>query len=275
MTFTHRDPERGIVSAVTAEAKGVDVAEQVGIGRVVARAETWAKGRPGTAGSSYVRQFQDVWFMDGDERRIVCGTTCDPRQVEQAFTTVLSSRVQVTFPSYDTERAEGTDGGFEALVVRDPFERANDTAVNDETDVRLEVPAIEITLVADGRVRSRIVTSLAAVSAESHYGIFRLGDALPATSAGQRALGAPSSGARPPAPPPAAPAIDDEAPPRPLPYPEGGGATQLVRKVFEGLKFLLASPAHMAKAAALWTILAAPLFLIMRRRSLDTLTEGG
>jgi hypothetical protein len=270
-SYAVRDPQRGIVSVATAEVTDLDLGGLAGIGRVTARAETWAAGRPGTAGSRFVRAFEDAWVTTDGERRMICDAQCDPRTLQAALGRALGPRVQITFPAPDEARAKGTPGGFEALVVRDAFEQTNDIAVNDEVDVRLEVPAMEITVVADGRIRSRVVASLAAVSAESHYGVFRLAQGSPAGPA-RPALGAPVAApvlAAKPSPPPEAQVIEQ------VTIEPGGLMGKLVRKVFDGLRWFFASPANALRAMAMWTLLAAPLFLLTRRRALDSVGPGG
>jgi hypothetical protein len=262
-SYAVRDAHRGVVTVTEAEVFGLDVAGRAGIGRVAARAETWATGRSRAAngvgaGSSYARTFEDVWFTGADgSRQVLCAAGCDAADVRAAFNRALGLRARIDLPVPDPQRAAGSPGGYEALVVRNPFERASDAVLNDEPDARrLEVPALVLTLFADGRVQSRVVVSLAAVAAESHYGIFLLS---PGTGESP-----PSGGILPPPPRvPLPPSFTDEGP-RPLPGPVTGS---LPKRIIDGLRLTFASPARAARALGVWLLLAAPLILLIRRRA--------
>lgn len=258
-----RDPKRGIVSVVEAEMLGVDLGGQAGIGRVLSRAETWATGRPKAAngvgaGGTFTRTFQDVWVTDPDGvRRSVCGATCDPAQVRDAVNRALGLRARIDLPEPEPARMKGTPGGFEALIVRDPFERANEASVNEEADARrLEVPAMVVTVFADGRVPSRVVISLAGVSAESHYGIFLLsqGGSFRPPGGGASSGGGDGSGSVSP-PPPAGGSLP----------PVIGGVQRFLKRTFDGIRFALASPGRAVRVFGMLGLLAAPLVLWRRR----------
>jgi hypothetical protein len=262
-SYAVRDARRGVVTVSEAEVFGFDVAARAGIGRVAARAETWATGRSRAAngvgaGSTYTRTFEDVWVTAADgTKQVVCATGCDADDVRSAFNRALGIRARIDLPAPEPHRAAGTPGGYEALVVRDPFERSSESVLNDEPDPRrLEVPAIVLTLFADGRVQSRVVASLAAVAAESHYGIFLL-------SQGTGEI--PPHGNLPPLPPsPVSPPSFSGEGPRPV-VPSVTGSVP--KRILDGLRLTFASPARAARAAGLWLLLAAPLILLIRRRA--------
>lgn len=262
-TALTRDAKRGIVSVAEAEVFGVDLGGRAGIGRLITHAETWATGRPKSsnrigAGSMFSSTFEDVWVADdGGGRTTVCGKTCDPDAVASALNRALGLRARVEVPRPEPTRAKGTDGGFEALIVRDPFERANESSVNEEVDDRrLEVPGLIVTVFADGRVPSRVVISLAAVAAESHYGIYLLSQGV-------------SFRPRPSLPPEVVYGPDGEPIPSVAPPTRGPGIPSFVKKTYRGLKVILASPVAALRLAGIWMILGGPIALMRRRRVAD------
>jgi hypothetical protein len=254
---TRRDPIKGIDSEARAEASDVQIGDQVLIGRVTSIARTWAHGRPGTAGADYQRLIEDVKVRQPDgSMQQVCTSPCRPALVADAVNRAPASRVRVDFPAADAARVHGTAGGYEALVVRDFNEQINNRVVNDEPDIRLEVPAVEVTLMDDSRVRSRVVVALAATSAESHYGIYLL-----ATPGGAGGASAPRLGHAPA--PLVLGATGDLLAPLP-PASDPAGAVR--RRVTDGLRFIVSTPGAAARSFGLWAFLVAPLVLAARRR---------
>jgi hypothetical protein len=256
---TVRDRVRGIVSIAEAETRDVLLeipgVVTVDIGRVYARAETFAHGRHGTAGSTpFRREISDIVVRTAAGTQQVCSGPCTIPTLATTLNRVLGTRMHVGFPSEDAVRAKGSPGGYEALVVRDPFEQVNDQFVNLQgDDAGLEVPGMELTVFADGRVSSRVVLYLAAVSAESHYGIYRLPSELPPVALPRGGL----PGVHPPpivTPPPSG---------GPIPGPLG----ELIRRTIRSVRFFIASPGQAARAFLFWGFLASPLLLIRRRRT--------
>lgn len=257
-----RDAKRGIVAVAESEVRGMEIGGVVGIGRVLARAETWASGRPKRsnrvgAGGSFVRTFEDVWVVAGGQRKVVCALQCNPETVRTAVNSALGVRARVELPLPEPERARGTDGGFEALIVRNPFERANETAVNQESDDRrLEVPAMVLTVFADGRVPSRVVVSLAGVSTEAHYGIYLVAQPVSFRPPSARDLpggiihGVPGGSVTPGG----APGVNP--------------VTNVIRKMFAGLGFAVSTPGRAVRTGAMLLVLAGPLLLLSRRKRL-------
>lgn len=277
-----RDPARGVVVVAEAEATGIEffgplpgTPEQLvalaGIGRVATRAETWATGRPAAtngigAGSRFSRVLEGAWVLRDGERVSLCGTgaqtggtqICDARTVAASLNRALGFRIRVDAPEPEPARAAGSPGGFEALIVRDPLERANEAAINEEADARrLEVPGLVVTAFNDGRIPSRIVVSLAGVSAESHYGIYLLTQAVPFVPR-PGTPGGPIGGVVP------LPTPGGNGPP--TPSPRDDGPSSLPEQIVDGLKVILASPVAAARAAGLWAFFGGPLILMIRRR---------
>lgn len=261
-TTVVNDPARGVVSVSEAGVTGVVIMDQAGIGRMISRSETWAAGRPGTAGANFTRVIQDVWVIDPQgERKTVCGQFCDPELVRITLNRALGVRARMDLPQPDQKLYRGTPKGYEALVVRDQFERANERSVNEEADEkRLEVPALVLTVFADGRSPSRVVLSFAATAAESHFGIYGPGKdpvfGIPRTIVD--AVGSLGSGT----------GLDGSVGGGSAPKRMAASVAKIVKKTLVGFKFFLASPGHAARAGALWLFLAAPLLLWMRRAAL-------
>lgn len=256
-----RDKTRGIVAVSTAEVIGIDFAGRAGIGRIASIAETFATGRPKRgkafgAGSVWRVELENVWITNtAGERVFLCRSECRPEQVGPELNRVLGVRMRVDFPQPDAARRAGTPGGYEALVTAPLARIADDVAVNEEAEIRLEVPAMVVTAFTDGRVASRVVASFAGVAAESHYGIYRLAGLEPAPDPGAPQLG----------PGPIVPGIP--LGPDVPPVPDAAPLPPLIREIVTGFRFMLASPAQSARALGVWLFLAAPIVLLLRRRA--------
>jgi len=74
------DPARGVVTSSKSEGS-IDLPGLVRIGHVTAKAEAWANGQPGGAGSSYERTLDDV-SIAGQQ---FCQASCDPTAVAAAI----------------------------------------------------------------------------------------------------------------------------------------------------------------------------------------------
>lgn len=186
---SRRDAVRGTVVTVTSRAENVVVSdagrELLRIGEVRVTTEAWARGRPGTAGSSYKREVKDV-FVEGRQQ---CSQTCTLAELDRLGKTLISGRLSMRFPEPDPVMAAGSPGGFQALVRRSLPEQLQEVVVNAQAPERVEVPGAVLTLAVDNRVRSRMILELAAVGAEARYGITRLGgDAAPDPDLGGGAL---------------------------------------------------------------------------------------
>lgn len=173
-----RDPTRGTVVTLTSFAENIVVAdgarELLRMGEVRVTAEAWARGRPGTAGSSFKREVKDV-FVEGEQQ---CAGTCTLAELDRIGKEVVNGRLTVAFPVPDPGLAAGSDGGYQALLRRSLPEQLQEVVVNGQPPERVEVPGAVITLAMDNRVRSRIIVELAATAAEARYGITRVGGGL-------------------------------------------------------------------------------------------------
>jgi hypothetical protein len=68
-----------------------------------------------------------------------------------------------------TSSVAGSPGGAQAEVIKSPYQRVNDYITNGDSGV--EVPGLEVIVVADHRQPSRLVMQFAGLHAESHYEI--------------------------------------------------------------------------------------------------------
>ncbi|MHB8513350.1 MAG: hypothetical protein ACYDCC_14395 [Actinomycetota bacterium] len=259
-SVVYRDPKRGVVSTAEAEAFGIDLGGVAGAGRVYTRAETWATGRPYSsnhvgAGGTFTRIIEHAWVLQNGVRTEICALSCDPFAVRDAFNAALGTRARIDLPMPEPSRERGSAKGYEALVVRDPLERANEASVNEEADTRrMEVPGMVITVFADGRVPSRVVISLAGVSTESHYGIFLVSQAYPFAPTllpESSSTSSSSSSARTTA------GIASRTTP---------GVAGFLRRILDGIRFAFASPLRAAEVGSTLLFLAGPLILWSRRR---------
>lgn len=163
------DDELGNVTEASASAYGVEIGP-VRIAEIATTATTVAHGRPGTAEASFSRTISGVTAPGFSCQQ------CDPEQVAEVLNQVLGLRVLVRVPAPDPAyHPEGSDGGYQALVTKDQQLAVSERTVNaDPTDT---VVGLEIIVYTDGGAgRSRQIFQFAGVHAESHYGIFPLGN---------------------------------------------------------------------------------------------------
>lgn len=182
-----RDPVRGVVVTVTSVAEDIVVTdagtEVLRIGEVRVDTEAWARGRPGTAGSTYTRKLKDV-FVNGRQQ---CESTCTQAELDRLGRTALD-KLSVTFPEPDPTLAAGSPKGYQALVRRSLPAQLQEVVINGQPPDRVEVPGVVIMLSLDNYFRDRIVVELAAVAAEARYGIALLGSDTIDPEAGGGAL---------------------------------------------------------------------------------------
>lgn len=248
---------RGQETMVEAVAQGVQIGP-LRIGEVRTTATTMAKGRSGTATAEIVRRWCRVQLEGGSPiEDCVDPTSPDMRalidQVNQAL-----GRVRISVPDV---LMEATPGGYQAVVTKHPDVRAADEAVND--DDSHTVPGLQLVIYNDGiEGRNRLVLQLAGIHAESRYGIQAIPDLSTSTvDRVPRDLGGLLQ-----------PAVDAPVPDRP----SSPGA--IVKKVLRApaeairhaLKLLVNNPREFALLFLLLTILAAPVYLTIRRRMFET-----
>lgn len=201
LTRSHLDAERGMVSEANAFAQGVELdvpgAGGLRIGQVATRAESWAAGRPGTAGSSYSVSYSDVELTGEDGRTLLAcqpsgqitlpveapdppdvdeeeeeesGQACDVEAVFSRANQALGGVVEFSVPGQDTDgEVVGSDGGARARVQRDRADYWNDRVLFGVD--REEVSGLRMSMVADGTQFNRYRVDLAGVFTSSNYEI--------------------------------------------------------------------------------------------------------
>ncbi|MGH2829892.1 MAG: hypothetical protein ACRDJM_05365, partial [Actinomycetota bacterium] len=170
--------KRGLVTHSVAMLAGVQILDRVWIGALSTQAETWARGRPGTAGGRYVRTITDARIdADADGTPEYTCSVCDGATVARLANSALAGVALMELPEPDPLwYPHGSKGGYQSIVRKERFRSYAEHALNDDdTD---EIPAIQVIVFSDGRAgRTRQIVQLAGVQAESHYGIYLLPDA--------------------------------------------------------------------------------------------------
>lgn len=184
--------KRGVVTTVTSTAEGISLGGgALTIGKVVARATTVAKGRPGTASGTYERHVYDVVANGIAVCRSDGTRECPIDVVRRAVNQVFGTSVQVDFPQPDAALAKGSPGGYQALIRREAARQWEVMALEGERENRLTVPAMTLSFYHDNFTAGRLVLDLAGTEAESYYGIYVLGEAGgggPVTGGGEGAV---------------------------------------------------------------------------------------
>jgi Tfp pilus assembly protein FimT len=260
----HRDGPLGkVVTTLRSEADGIDILGAVQIGRVVAKAVVTTHGRPGTAATSYERSVSGL-VVNGVE---VCDTTCSTAQVHAVVDEVFGGRVRVAFP--EPERYAAPNGTV-ARLTDNRYRHVERTQFDDVPEDSVLTPAMEVVVYLDGTSTSRLVVSLASVSGQQRYRIYRLGpDATPPPplpSALPTAVRPPVLDPEDPLGGGSVPTLTDPLVKHPLAAPPT--PADLVRRLRDGLKVVMRSPGQLAGVVALWTLLALPVYLSARRRLL-------
>ncbi|MDQ3757322.1 MAG: hypothetical protein M3394_05700 [Actinomycetota bacterium] len=277
----------GLVTTARAGVDGFRVLSDppMTIGSMATEATTYAYGRTGTSKTFVSRSFAGVRSPE-----YTCDRDCDPERVvsalNNAFGTIVSAR---SHPAYEF----ASPRGYTAVVAKDPLQAVSDAAINDNDSVTFN--ALDIVVVndydrgtgADGQQnvgRSRITIGLAGVQAESHYGVFLL-----PTGTAQEAGGGPgeASGLSGAAPGMGSFSIADAVLPdavgpyaiAPIAASAGGrhGAGRIARfprTIEEAVRLIVNHPAQAALLALLLALLAAPLWLNVRRRAAAVFLEG-
>lgn len=266
----------GVVTTVTATATDVLVAG-ITIGRVETSVTTKAHGRTGTTKVSFSRRITDV-----NGPGIACAS-CDPAAVVSAVNAALGQRVRASLPDV-TQTA--SPKGYQALVLKDPQLRDSDRALND--DDTFTVAGLQVVLFNDGRFgRSRVVVHLAGVQAESRYGIFVLPDAtdgvdaaggpdlLPAVDVPGGSVDVPSvTVGVDPVPVAADTSIAGQLAPVVANLASGNPAKAAVEAVKVGTRLIVSHPREFALLLTMWSLLAAPAYLGLRRRWMHEELDG-
>lgn len=287
-----------------AVAEGVRVGP-LQIARIETEATVVAKGRTGTA---QVETFERQWCgirvateLGGDlppeaqeafdEIRGLTSEACfDPLAGEISFpgktvkvadlivaVNQVLGRVRLTIPKVETDT---TPGGYQAVVTKDPEERAADQAVND--DDSHTVSGLQVVLYNDGAEgRNRLVFQFAGVHVESRYGIVQLPQfevpefsftfTAPSPAVVVRKPGVPAVPGRPAQAGTAGEEILGIAAVRPAAAPVDDDTRQFVQARGNPLQkffgWVWNHPLEALLLFVLWGILSVPVFLFVRRRS--------
>lgn len=163
----------GMTTTADASASGISILGGVlRIGEVSVQSTAVANGEAGGAKSTYHRTVQKV-FLNGTE---LCTTSCNEEAIAAQVNAELVGHVRITFPEPDpTMWPQGSPGGYQSLIRRDPYGQAEETTLDDQPATRGEVPGMEITIYEDNSQSSRTIVYLAGTEAEAHYGVYALG----------------------------------------------------------------------------------------------------
>lgn len=270
----YTDRDRGVVSEVTATADGIDIAGVVRIGRVVSTAKAWARGRPGTANTSYTRTVSDV-VVNG---KTICTSPCDVDEVQRQINETFLGRMRISFPQADPTYLHGSKGGYQALVRRSVPEQLQEQILNEQPNDRIEIPALVVTIYEDRAKPSRTIFEFAAVEAEARYGITFNGGGGGGgggpTPGGPEGFGGIGGIDGLPGPLPGIISNPPGGGRRPS-FGPGGGDGSIVG---EAGRLILNGARRIAALFPLWAVLLAPIYLSARRWLLlqrATLVVGG
>lgn len=248
---------QGVVTTATATVSGVRIGDAVRIGEIVTTATTRARGRTGTTLAAYSVAFHDVRAPG-----LNCAT-CDPAAVADAINRAFGAQMRARVPA---AYRLASPRGYQGIVQKNPGQRQSDRAVNDDDSIT--VNGLDLVYYNDSTItnrdgsagRSRVVVSLAGVEAESRYGIYVLpqpvddgnddggdgGDDGPDTEVlGER----------------------DEQPPVVVPPASGPAASGPGEMIVRSFAFIRTRPAEFAMLFVLFSLLAAPVYLGIRRRA--------
>jgi len=159
-----------MVTTVSSTATGVAVGP-LKIGRVISQAVTQARGRTGTAITTYLRQWCGLSIEDTSVPE--CFDPTDPAYAALIDTANQQlGKLRISAPPV---AQQASPGGYQAVIIKDPGTQAADNAVNN--DATPTVPGLQAIYYNDGAEgRSRVIVQLAGVEAESRYGIITLPD---------------------------------------------------------------------------------------------------
>lgn len=265
-SVTTRLTPKGVETTTTAFASGVNIGGQIFIGRIATTAVTRAQGRSGTTAATFERDYADVRAPG-----LRCGE-CDPVAVADAINRLFGAQMRARIPD---PHVLASERGYQGIVAKQPGLIASDKAVND--DDTITVNGLDLILYNDSSPanrggsagRSRVVISLAGVEAESRYGIYLLPEAgeFP-TVDGPAGID-----------PPAGPSPDtgvlgekfEQPNPEPPPRPVAGGPGELIVRSFA---FVRNRPGEFGMLFVLWSLLASPVYLGLRRRSMSKVLDG-
>jgi hypothetical protein len=293
-----RDPRKGTVTEVAAEAKGIEIPTPQGtlsIAKVTSYASTVAHGHRGTAKTEWYRVIAGVQVLDAEGQVIQTIGGCDSREkenpcedLEDAINGLAPTRLRASLPK--PSQMQTPRGAFAGVQQndRDYYNSRtvnNQGAVFDGEEGSRAVPALELNIFNDGQEKSRLVLQLAAIQANSIYtispeappgpteGPVKLPpstDDVPGDTGGSGSLGTGSVGDVAPADlPPSGDVTVEDAPTPTESVPVA--STQVVDGV---LAFLRRSPQEAFLVALVWLTFAGAGWAIFRRHHLLKVLGG-
>jgi mRNA-degrading endonuclease toxin of MazEF toxin-antitoxin module len=170
----------GQVTVAFASAQGVQIGPLT-IAEIRALAVSKAHGRKGTASAVLVREICGLSMAaqaEPEDKAAVDATggrclNAEGEQVQALFDQLNATALQKVQLSVPQGSATASPGGYQAVVTKHPGQRGADQTVND--DDSHTVSAVQIVLYNDGgRGRQRLVVQLGGVHAESRYGVVEL-----------------------------------------------------------------------------------------------------
>jgi len=275
------DAKLGLVSDTFSSVTGVDLGA-VQIGKITAEARCWAHGRTGSASCIYTRTLTGVVASGTavpssctEEYSASVGAATDTDTCHSLVASLNSLQPGIVVfslpgPDRQTDYLPGSPGGYQGVVQREFFEHLQDSVL--DFDNSLQLPALEILYVNDSPTStSRLDFQFANVEADSHYGISLLnqGGGGPLSNVGQALAGALS----PIATLTSAPMAGAVQGAGQVPY-IGPGLSQVLERVFTGVRWILRSPLTALTTAIVLWMLVAPVLLSNRRGRLELVVAG-
>lgn len=277
----HTDPELGVVSEATADVGRLSIpAAGIVLEGLKATATSWARGRPNTAKASYERTLARATIAG----KTYCDGDCRLSDVVNAINQLPTQNVRAFLPGMDVSLAAGTPRGAAAAIVRDQFEQLNDEVLNRVSPDDEQVPALRLLIGEDAYQHAFTIVDLAAPETAtlrslspcsfcddaSDGSLTPVLDNPPLFSQSDGSGGGPDLSD-----------IISPTPPAPSPSPSPRIITRLLRPVGQGLTQLaagitsiLTSPRKLPLVAAVWSVLAVPVYLASRRRLIPTNALG-
>jgi hypothetical protein len=165
------DPVLGSYTSVVATGRSISLLSgALQIGEVTAQAEAWAHGRPTKASGRFTRTVKNV-TANGT---LLCSDNCDVQKLKDQLNQQFNGVLRVDFPQPDPVALQGSKGGYQALVKSSAPTHLEDVLLNEQSQDRLEVAGMVVTIFQDRLKPSRTIINLAGVEAEARYGISAL-----------------------------------------------------------------------------------------------------
>lgn len=249
-TITTTLTAKGLVTTADAIVRDIDIGGLLRIGEVHTTSVTRAGGTTGTTIADFTREISQVSGL------IACDV-CKPEDVADAINRLFSPSIRARLPE---ARELASPKGYQGIVSKDPLLKDSDRAVNDDdTDT---VNGLDIIFYNDGsQGRSRLIIGLAGVQTEARFGIFP----LPQEQASDPdPLGAVLDVFFEPT------TIDenrDSTKETAVPKAQGRPVASPL-PIDDAIRLIVNNPREFGILFLLWTLLGAPVYLGLRRRSL-------